>query len=460
MDEIYKLAPNFFQNLMVTLYNYKAYKRRYGGSYYEFLKVFKANRNLSRESLIELQKERYSRFIEGAMSQSIFYRERFKDISDPTNLNNIRKLPILDKETLRTKTDEVVIQTDEDLKTAKTGGTTGKSLQVKIRAVNIQERFAMLDDFRSRFGYKLGKKTAWFSGKDLLTQRDIKKNRFWKKDYLNKVRYYSTFHMKREFIPYYIENLIRFKPEYVVGFPSSIFEIAKFGKRNNYEFPPNTVKAVFPTAETLSNEMRIAIESFFHTKVYDQYASSEGAPFIIECSEGELHLELQSGVFEVLDNNNNPATTGRLVVTSFTTEATPLIRYDIADTISLADQDKICSCGNNNPMALELHGRLDDYVFSPEMGKINIINVANAIKDVKGIASYQIVQNELNQLVFKIVADKNYYDKSQEKLFIRNWRDRVGYQMKFDLQYVEDIPVESSGKFRVVKNSIKHLVDA
>lgn len=459
MDKIYKLVPNFFQNVMVTLFNYKAYKRRHGGKYLEFLKLFESNRDLSREALVELQKQRFSNFIKDAIENSKFYCERFKEISEPSNLDEIGKLPILDKETLRSHMEEVVIQTDEKLGISKTGGTTGKSLEVHNRASNIQERFAMLDDFRSRFGYKLGKKTAWFSGKDLLTSRDIKKNRFWKEDYLNKVRYYSTFHIKKEYMPYYIENIISFKPEYLVGFPSTIFEIAKFGLRNNLKFPPNTIKAVFPTAETLTKEMRSDIESFFQTKIYDQYASSEGAPFIIECEEGNLHLELQSGVFEVLNESNMPASSGKLVVTSFTTEGTPLIRYDIGDSIILDDPKNICSCGNNNPMALAILGRIDDYVYSPETGKINIINVANAIKDVKGIISYQIIQNDLNSLVFKIIVDKKYYSKEQENLFTSNWRDRVGQKMKLDLNYVEDIPVEPSGKFRVVKNNVKHLVD-
>jgi hypothetical protein len=30
--------------------------------------------------------------------------------------------------------------------------------------------------------------------------------------------------------------------------------------------------------------------------------------------------------------------------------------------------------------------------------------------------------------------------------------------MQIDIVYVDDIPVEASGKYRMVKNSIKHLV--
>ncbi len=40
----------------------------------------------------------------------------------------------------------------------------------------------------------------------------------------------------------------------------------------------------------------------------------------------------------------------------------------------------------------------------------------------------------------------------------KNWRDRVGNKMIIDLHYVKDIPVENSGKFRIVKNNIKHLI--
>lgn len=66
--------------------------------------------------------------------------------------------------------------------------------------------------------------------------------------------------------------------------------------------------------------------------------------------EGNLHLELQSGVFEVLDNENMSISFCMLVVTSFTSEGTPLIRYDIGDSITLEDKSKKCVCGNHDPL--------------------------------------------------------------------------------------------------------------
>lgn len=457
-EKLYKKLPDLLQSALISLYNVKAYKVRYGGEYKAFRKRFLNNRNLNRQELLAIQKERYREFILHSLSYSSFYKELYNGISQPEELENIHSLPIVSKEDLRKNIERVSIQTGEKLETSKTGGTTGKSLEVKFRPVNTQERFAILDDFRSRFGYELGKKTAWFSGKNLLNSKDLKKNRFWKTDFIYKVRYYSTFHIKEDYLKYYVEDLIKFQPEYMVGFPSSILEIAKYGIANGYEFPANTIKAVFPTAETITEEMRQNIEEFFKTKMYDQYASSEGAPFIFECSNGSLHLELQSGVFEVLDNESNSAKSGKLVVTSFTTEGTPLIRYDIGDSITLEEKEKTCNCGNNNPLVKEILGRIDDYVYSPETGKINLGNVSNTLKDTHGIVRFQAIQDELSKIKLKVIRDKSEYTQEVEKKFIQNWRERIGYKMELEIEYVEEIPVEASGKFRIVKNNIKHLI--
>lgn len=458
-EKIYKHAPHFVQESLVTLYNLIAYRTRYGGQYKTYREEKKANRTMTAKELEVYQRDRYRSFIEFVTEHSEYYKNTIEGIEGATNISNIDKLPIVNKEVLRKNIDTIVVKTDEKLGKSKTGGTTGKSLEVQNFARNSQERFAFLDDFRSRFGYELGRKTAWFSGKSLLTQRDIKKNRFWKTDFIHHVRYYSTFHIRQDYLKYYVEDLMKYRPEYFVGFPSTMFDIAKYGINNGYDFPANVVKAIFPTAETVTTEMRSVIETFFKTKMYDQYASSEGAPFIFECENGNLHLEMQSGVFEVLDTNDQPTQSGRLVVTSFTNEGTPLVRYDIGDSISLENPAKTCGCGNNNPLVKEILGRIDDYVYSPEVGKINLGNVSNTLKDTKGIISFQAIQNKLDRIQLLVITDPKEYDKTTEQKFIQNWRDRIGHKMTLDIEYVDDIPVESSGKFRIVKNEVKGLVE-
>ena len=452
-EKLYQLLPNFLQGLLISLFNYLAYKDRYGKGYANYRAVFLQNRTLSLEDLKKNQKERFAKFLAQSKTKSQFYNHYpLLDIED------IASLPILNKEDLRKEIKQVYTITKKEGIISKTGGTTGKSLEVLFTKDNMQERFAMLDDFRARFGYGLGKRTAWFSGKNLLTSSDLKKNRFWKTDLLYNVRYYSTFHIKEEYLKFYVEDLIKFSPEFLVGFPSSLLEIAKYGLRNNYDFPGNTIKAVFPTAETITQEMREVIGKFFKTKLINQYASSEGAPIILECKNGNLQLELQSGIFEVLDQDNKPAQSGRLILTSFTTEGTPLIRYDIGDSITLEDQQKKCDCGNQNPLVKEILGRIDDFIYSPENGKINLGNVSNTLKDTKGIVKFQVVQNHLDKIEILVIKDDACFSKKIEDVFIKNWRDRLGQSVEIIITYVDSITVEKSGKFRMVKNNIKHLI--
>tara|TARA_R110002012_G_scaffold283304_2_gene473581 strand:+ start:25920 stop:27296 length:1377 start_codon:yes stop_codon:yes gene_type:complete len=453
-DTIYAKSPNLIQNSLVTLFNLIAYKKRYSRNYWAFRKVYKKNNELSLKQLKQIQEKKYADFIQYARAHSSYYDRVFKGIENVEQISNIAKLPIIDKEILRQNLIEIYTIKKEEGTISKTGGTTGKSLEVVYTHQDVQERFAILDNFRNNFGYALGKKTAWFSGKNLLTPRDLKKNRFWKTDYWNKVRYYSTFHIHDKFLAHYLQDLIQYQPEYMVGFPSTMYEIAKFGMANSINFPSHTIIAIFPTAETITEDIRQVLESYFKTNLYNQYASSEGAPFILECKNKKLHLELQSGVFEVLDHENKPTNKGRLIVTAFNTHGTPLIRYDIGDEIELSDET--CSCGNNNPLVQQILGRISDYIYSEEVGKINLGNISNCLKGVHGIMKFQIEQNQLDKVVVRIVKDDSVYDQAaNEKVFLHNLRDRIGTIMAIELRYVKEIPVENSGKFRIVKNNLQ-----
>ncbi|MBB3123177.1 phenylacetate-CoA ligase [Mesoflavibacter sabulilitoris] len=454
MEKLFFKSPLFLQNLIISLFNTYLYSKRYGRKYKKYKKLFKSQDDLSFNELKNIQNEKFIKFINEAKFKSTFYKKFYKniDLSTIKSISDIHKLPILKKEDLRKNINEVHTIKPKDGIISKTGGTTGKPLKVVFTIDDTNRRYAYLDNFRGQYGYKLGKKTAWFSGKNLLSKKDIKNNRFWKYDFINKVRYYSTFHINENYLKYYLNDLINFKPEFIVGFPSTLLEIANYGKRNGIVFPKNTIKAIFPTAETVSKEVRQILSIYYNTIVIDQYASSEGAPFIFQCKEGNYHLDIRTGVFEVLDHDNREVNQGRLVVTSFTTHGTPLIRYDIGDMIKKSDSPK-CSCNNENPKIDKVIGRLNDYIFSKETGKINLGNVSNTLKGVEGIIKFQVVQKSIEEITILIVTDETF-DKKNEKIFLKNWRDRVGQIMKIHVRRVDKILVEKSGKFRIVKNLI------
>src|SRR5690554_1050780 len=126
-ERIYNSLPNFLQDLLIYIYNKRAYSIRYGGAYKEYRREKFNNRNFSREELLNYQKDRYKRFIDNAIENSLYYKITLGGIESANQIENISKLPIVNKETLRTNIQDIVAKTDEKLSKSKTGGTTGKS---------------------------------------------------------------------------------------------------------------------------------------------------------------------------------------------------------------------------------------------------------------------------------------------------------------------------------------------
>lgn len=360
--------------------------------------------------------------------------------------------PILEKKSLIKNLYEIATIDEKKSVVSLTGGTTGSSMKVLYRLDDIQNRFALLDEFRASYGYSLGKRTAWFSGKNICNDKDILKGICFRDDYINKIRFFSTFHICEKNFNHYWNALKIYTPEYIIGFPSSIYEICRIALDKGLTLDAK-VKVFFPTAETVTDIHRTTINKVLGCRIINQYASSEGAPFILECEKGGLHIHPLSGVFEVVDEFMSPAMEGELLITSFTTHGTPLIRYRIGDRIKLAPINFRCTCGSNFQVVESIEGRTTDYIWSMKNGRVNLGNISNCTKDVKGIISFQIIQNEVNILLVSVITTQAFNSTEEEK-FKKALVDRVGSGMEILVKVVDDIPKEKSGKFSIVKNNL------
>lgn len=445
---VLKYAPYWLLDLVVSIYNTKLYRQRHSGGYRQWRNYYREADFLNPEELQEEVEKRVDQFLKFATSKSKWYAKyAAKKMVD---------FPVLEKSQILSHLDHIATIDKNDAIVSLTGGTTGSSMKVYYTPEDMQERFALLDHFRAGYGYSLGKRVAWFSGKELATQSDIDNGRCYRDDFINRIRFFSTFHINKNNFDHYWAALEKFKPLFIVGFPSSIYDIAVIAKERGLKASYD-VQAVFPTAETVLPMHREVIGSVFNTRLVDQYASSEGAPFILECPKGRLHIHPLSGVFEVVDGYGDPSREGEMLVTSFTTHGTPLVRYRIGDRMKLADPKERCECGSVFPLVDWIDGRTSDFIWSPEHGRINLGNLSNSTKDIQGIQCFQVLQDELDAIEVRIVGSSEF-DVEQEQAFLFAIRARTGNAMKISMLKVDEIPREKSGKFRIVKNSISSRV--
>ena len=167
---------------MATVYGYKAKKDRYSNAYYEHLDYLDRIHKYSREDLEILQFNELMKLLNYTVEKSKFYRELYKgiDIKSFKTIDDLKKLPIVTKEMIRQNIEDLITVPKKGAVEGNTGGTTGKSLTVYYRPVDLQKRMAVLDYFKMKHGFKNTKmKKMDFTGKHIVPPTQ-KKKVFWR----------------------------------------------------------------------------------------------------------------------------------------------------------------------------------------------------------------------------------------------------------------------------------------
>lgn len=454
LEKVYDAAPVFFQNIMCTASGYQRSSHRYGAEYWRYRNFLAEFDTWTFAQQVSYQEDMLRRFLQYTVENSRFYAGLYKgiDISSIRTAADLKRLPIVDKEMLRRNIQDVMTIPAKGAVGGHTGGTTGKSLVVRSTAEDSMRRMAMLDHFKSRVGFEHRKmKRATFNGKHIVPPAQTSKV-FWRYNAACKQMIYSSFHLTEENVGYYVDSLNCFQPDAIDGFFTSMCDVASYIERHGIKltFQPT---AIFPTSETLTKIGREQLERVFGCRVYDQYASSAGAPFVTECKNQTLHMELASGIFEHISDDDT-----EVLVTSFTTHGTPLIRYRIGDRMKFSAENT-CTCGLHGPVVEEIQGRRLDFLYTPDGAKINAGNVSNLLKNIpNAVIRAQFRQEKMDEITVLLEVEKKLYGEAEERILREEFYHKFGPGLKINIAVVDEIPREKSGKFRMIVNSVESIL--
>ncbi|MEP3836581.1 MAG: hypothetical protein ABJM36_02985 [Algibacter sp.] len=458
-ETIYNTMPYPFKFVLLNIKGYLNKKQRYNAQFETFLKEFIDLWQADGATIKAYQKDKLVVLLTEVLEHSDWYSSIMKNLGitkaqieqDPFKV--LAKMPILEKTDRKNKVEALLNNKRETAMVGHTSGTSGSPTVDYIDRESINSSFAFWKRFHHTIGVKPYTKQVRFSGR-LIVDAKAKKPPFWMYNYFDNQLLMSTYHLTETNLKHYIKKLNAFKPKLLDGYPSALYIISKYINKHHLKlsFIP---KAIAVTAETLYDYQRTEIEKAFQCKVYNQYASSEGSPFITECTAGQLHLNLDSGVFEFINIKGEPAKPGeiaKLVVTSFINYRTPLIRYSIEDTVLLKSKDTVCSCGCEMPLIEKLIGREDDILWTEPKGFVGRMDTA--YKGLEGINKGQIIQESPTRIIINLETDA-LFTKEMETLFLNNLKDRLGDNIEYKLNIVDSIPLGANGKFVAVKRKFK-----
>ncbi|GAB3042074.1 phenylacetate--CoA ligase family protein [Virgibacillus ainsalahensis] len=445
---VYDKSPIVIQHLLTTIKGYEFKKRRYNDSYFKYLNYYQNIEDVYKEQEIQTRK-----LLIHLKYNIPFYKRYLQDFNDrDLDINVLLKLPIITKEDLRRNIDDLVDPNQKNPHKKETGGTTGKSLNVYSSKEDAGKRSAYLDYFKRKHGVNTFSKRASFTGKEIIPYKQSKKV-FWRYNKTINQLLFSGFHVSEKNIPYYIKSLERFKPVMIDGFPSSIYRIAKYINSNNIKLNFKPI-CVFPTAETLLDHYKSEIEKAFDCPVRNQYASSEGAPFITECKKGKLHLNIETGYFN-LRPYNTEENLYNLIVTSYLNYTTPIVQYNIGDIVEYTKDQDLCECGNRSHYVKRILGRQTDYLLSKN-GKVTSAHMSNVIKSApNSIIACQFIQEKMGEIIVNLVVDSTKYKESDNNKIIESLKYRFGNDILIKFNFMEELQKENSGKTLFLKNLLK-----
>ena len=364
----------------------------------------KESERWSTEKIKEHQFAKLTELIRNAYQNTAYYKDKFDragfTLADLKTLDDLKLIPITTKVELLENSKAIQIHNcGEKLYSSETSGSTGRPL-VFFRNQE-WDAWHNASVFRGyswhniqpweRNGYLWGYNIAP-SKRIKVKLLDLLQNRF------------RLFSYEDEDVCHFVKKLEHAK--YLGGYSSMIYEVAK--KINSQNLGNNfNLKMIKGTSEKIYDAYRDGVERAFGRKIISEYGSAEGGIIAFECACGNMHINMETVIVEVVDDE--------IVVTNLVSKSFPIIRYKLGDYIKV-DYETKCPCGMVHPIVKEVTGRVGAVIYGKKTTypSLTLYYVFKNLALVDRIVlNYQVVQDEVGSILTYIESPLDEHTKEK-----------------------------------------------
>jgi phenylacetate-CoA ligase len=411
------------------------------------------SQGFSHEEIQVIQDTKLATFLNDIYQNNRFYQQLFKQLNigkqqlaDPAVLS---KIPLLDKNIIREQGNDFLSEHSDNALYLSTSGSSGQPLKFAVGNERVSHDVAAKWRATNWWGVELGDKEAviWGSTIELSGQGVVKNIR----DRLFRTKLFPAQQLDIKGIALLFNNLQRYQPKMIYGYPSILTLVAEYAKTHQLTFKPGTLKVIFCTAEKLYDHQRSIIEEVFQAPVANGYGSRDAGFIAHECPYGNLHVSEEDIIVEVLDDDEQPCpdgTIGHLVVTNLTTRDFPMLRYKTGDLA--ATKSGNCQCGRQLKMLAEVVGRSNDVLTASNGASVHGAYIGNIIREDQAICHFQLIQEQPLAFTLNIVCYPNR--AILEPVLIEKLTAVLGQDMDIRIEVMSEIPSEQTGKYKYIIN--------
>ncbi|ACH38809.1 adenylyltransferase, putative [Citrifermentans bemidjiense Bem] len=405
----------------------------------------------SSERIALHQEEALCRVIDRALSLELsLYRDlrrHRKQVRPAEVLQLLQEMPLVSKEAMRAAVKEDRRKKGRGLDYRSTSGSTGMPFQFYKDRLATGYMDSVQYAANAWYGIDMGDPQARFWGMPLGAKGALVAR---VKDLLrNRIRF-SAFDLSLEAKEAFYARLRGFAPSYFYGYPSLIAEFCRYAAQQGVDLSALPLKAVVGTGEYVYPRERELISAATGAPFVSEYGCTEVGLIGFECRHGSMHLMASNIVLEIIkDGKSVIDEEGDVYVTELHASHFPFIRYGLGDRGKIVG--KPCSCGRNLPVFEVISGRKDDYVITPEGGKIYDAIFAYVLK--KGVDQFKAVQTAADRVEITLVANAEYSEEL-ERRYLQELSNRISPCMQIAISRVDRIERSKSGKLRYFERKI------
>lgn len=451
---------NIFRNNLYTLFVSKvlfpAHEQLKGHDSVRVRHSMEQSQWWDKSRLEALQLDRLRNFLGKVAIRVPYYRQCFAEIEfDPQaieSLGDLQKLPFLTKDIIRANLEAIKANGARGLARFNTGGSSGQPLIFFIGRERVSHDVAAKWRATRWWGVDIGDPeiVVWGSPIELGSQDRLRVVR----DRIMRTRLLPAFEMSDAHLDAFIATIRSARPRMLFGYPSALSHIARHAERRSVVMNDLGIRVAFVTSERLYDEQRATIQRVFGCPVANGYGGRDAGFLAHQCPQGGMHITAEDVIIEIVDSQGRvlpPGQAGEVVVTHLATADFPFIRYRTGDVAVLDERQ--CACGRGLPMLKEIQGRTTDFVVAQDGTVMHGLALIYVIRDVPGIETFKIVQESRDLCRVYLVVDQQFHADNLER--IRNGlKARLGATVQIEIETVDSIPSEASGKFRYIVSRV------
>lgn len=454
---LYQALPLQLQNLSLSAYSLVLQRRYYGNGFEQNCDALDRQERWSRERIGQWQLAEARRVVEVASYHVPYYRNVFTSSgvssSDLNSLSDIQRFPLLEKETIRQNARQLLDERldERHLAQDRTSGSTGTPLVIYWSDAMFPRWWALQERrVRAWAGVSQVMPRAMVGGRSIIA--GTSRGPYWRYNFTWRQLYMSSYHISPRTAPSYVDALIRHGSQWITGYGSAVAQLGEW----LVEHPERQVdmRAAVTSGDNLLTSHREAIQAGFRCHVFDNYGSAEGCLVISECEHGRMHVQPESGILEILDEDRRPCRpgeVGEMVITGLMNEAMPLIRYRIGDLAAWSPEQH-CPCGRSSALVSHIEGRADEYLLLPDGRRIG--RLSTAMKKSLTVRSAQLVQDAPDHAWLLVVPGVGYREVDGD-IVRADILSRIG-SFQIDVSAIEVLPKTRAGKQRLVVRLFDH----